>query len=490
MAGKTPQKAEGKKTGKSLKEKRADKKKKQSERKSIYDAPRRVAHTRVYCKGVLEAEDFPVADISDHLDRPDTVVWVDYCAPSPEEMEELKEELGFHELAVEDALGQHQRPKLERYPGHLFLVCHAVRLDEVTGDLASAEIDAFINSRWLVTVRKDEGFDLEPVLTRWDRSKALATHGVSFLLYGLLDVVIDGYFQPIDRFNEYYDAIGEEIFDERPLQGSERQRWFRTRKSLIEFHRLVMPMREVVSSLLRREQTLVPEELYPYYQDVYDHTLRATESSEAVRDLVSTIVESNISLPRLPEQPDHEEGDELGRDHRGPHTDHRLVRDERAVPGVCSALGGVGGHHPDLRALPRALRPVREERLAVAGRSPSTTCALTSGLPRSYEVLVGDRIKFRVGRIVYLAFSRDETLMGFAFPKEEREAALETYPDKFLRPEAVRHALPVARRSPGRHRQGRAAGARLRRLAHGRAEEGGRRAPRRLTSRRRSLLYS
>jgi magnesium transporter len=255
-----------------------------------------VAHTRVYCKGVLEAEDFPVADISDHLERPDTVVWVDYCAPSPEEMEELQEELGFHELAVDDALGPHQRPKLERYPGHLFLVCHAVRLDEATGELASAEIDAFINSRWLVTVRKDEGFDLEPVLTRWDRSNALATHGVSFLLYGLLDVVIDGYFQPIDRFNEYYDAIGEEIFDERPLQPSERLRWFRTRKSLIEFHRLVMPMREVVSSLMRREQDLVPEELYPYYQDLYDHMLRSTESSEAVRDLVSTIVESNISL--------------------------------------------------------------------------------------------------------------------------------------------------------------------------------------------------
>jgi magnesium transporter len=255
-----------------------------------------VAHTRVYCKGVLEAEDFPVADISDYLERADTVVWVDYCAPSPEEMEELKEELGFHELAVDDALGPHQRPKLERYPGHHFMVCHAVQLDEKTGELTSAEVDAFINSRWLVTVRKDESFDLTPVLARWDRSKALATHGVSFLLYGLLDVVIDGYFQPIDAFNQYYDDIGEEIFDERPLQQSDRLRWFRTRKSLIDFHRLVMPMREVVSSLMRHEQDLVAEELYPYYQDVYDHTLRATESSESVRDLVSTIVESNISL--------------------------------------------------------------------------------------------------------------------------------------------------------------------------------------------------
>ncbi len=145
-------------------------------------------------------------------------------------------------------------------------------------------------------MRKDEGFDLEPVLTRWDRSKTLATHGVSFLVYGLLDVVIDGYFQPIDavqrvlRRHQRRDLLGASS------QASERERWFAAGSRLIQFHRLVMPMREVVSSLMRREQDLVPEELYPYYQDLYDHMLRTTESSEAVRDLVSTIVESNISL--------------------------------------------------------------------------------------------------------------------------------------------------------------------------------------------------
>jgi magnesium transporter len=257
-----------------------------------------VAHTRVYCKGVLEAEDFPVADISEYLERPDTVVWVDYCAPSPEEMEELKEELGFHELAVEDALDEHQRPKVERYPGHLFMVCHAVHLDETTGDFATAEIDAFINSRWLVTVRKDEGFPLDLVLARWDKSQSLASHGVSYLLYGLLDVVIDGYFQPIDAFNGYYDGVSDKLLDDLPLRQSdyERTRWFRTRRSLIEFHRVVMPMREAVSSLMRHEEGLVPDELYPYYQDVYDHILRLTDSSEAVREFVSTIVETNINL--------------------------------------------------------------------------------------------------------------------------------------------------------------------------------------------------
>src|SRR5207342_940136 len=116
-----------------------------------------MARTRVYCKGILEAEDFPVADISEHLERPDTVVWVDLCGPSLEQLHELADELGLHELAVEDALGPHQRPKVDHYDTHLFFSCHAVSGDRKAGNLQVAEIDAFIGDRWLITVRKDEG---------------------------------------------------------------------------------------------------------------------------------------------------------------------------------------------------------------------------------------------------------------------------------------------------------------------------------------------
>ncbi len=255
-----------------------------------------MARTRAYRDGELIKEDFPVEDVSEFLDMPDVILWIDYCRPTEADMEELQAELGFHELAVDDALSQHQRPKVDHYPNHLFLSCHAVALDGGTGVLAEAEVDAFINERWLVTVRKDEGFPLAPLLHRWDQSPALAVHGVSFLLYGLLDLVIDGYFQPIDSFNDYYDTVSDGIFDEQPIPHRERRHWFDTRRALIKFHRLVLPMREVVSALMRHEQSIVPEALYPYYQDVYDHVLRATESTEALRDLVSTIVETNLSL--------------------------------------------------------------------------------------------------------------------------------------------------------------------------------------------------
>jgi magnesium transporter len=250
----------------------------------------------VYRSGALEVEDFPIADVSEYLDEPDTVVWVDFCGPSKEELHEVAGELGLHELAVEDALGPHQRPKIDHYESHLFLSCHAVSVNAADSGLDVSEIDAFIGDRWLVTVRKDDGYSMEPVLARWDRSPDLATYGVSFLLYGLLDVVIDGYFDTVQAFDDFYDTISEGIFADEPLDPSDQRNWFAMRRALVKFHRLVVPMREVVSGLMRREHSAVAEQLYPYYQDIYDHILRVSESTDSLRDLVSTIVETNLSL--------------------------------------------------------------------------------------------------------------------------------------------------------------------------------------------------
>jgi magnesium transporter len=125
--------------------------------------------TRMYRKGTLEAEGFAVADVSEYLDQPDTVVWVDLCAPSKQQLHTLAGELGLHELAVEDALGPHQRPKLDRYATHLFLSSHAVRVDVDNGRLEETQVDAFVSKRWLITVRESDRFPIAPVLERWDR---------------------------------------------------------------------------------------------------------------------------------------------------------------------------------------------------------------------------------------------------------------------------------------------------------------------------------
>jgi magnesium transporter len=119
---------------------------------------------------------------------------------------------------------------------------------------------------------------------------------VTFLLYGLLDVVVDDYFDVVRSFDEYYDDVSEGLFDEKPLNPAQQRDWFRVRRALVKFNRLVGPMREVIIGLTRREQGLVPEDVFPYYEDVYDHVLRVHESADSLRDLAGTIVETNLSL--------------------------------------------------------------------------------------------------------------------------------------------------------------------------------------------------
>jgi magnesium transporter len=255
------------------------------------------ARTRLYRKGVLDAEDFPVADVSEYLEERDTVVWVDLHGPDEHDLHELAGELGLHELAVEDALSPHERPKLDHYATHKFLSCHAVRFHPDGPGIDDTEVDAFIHPRWLITVRDGTSFfDMDAVVARWDRSPDLAVHGGSFLLYGLLDVVVDGYFDTVQAFDDYYDRISEDIFSEHPLEPAQQRDWFHMRRALVRFHRLVVPMREALTGLMRREHGAVSTDLYPYYQDVYDHILRASESTDSLRDLVSTIVETNLSL--------------------------------------------------------------------------------------------------------------------------------------------------------------------------------------------------
>jgi magnesium transporter len=253
-------------------------------------------NTRLYRDGVLEAKDFPAAQISDYLQEPGTVVWLDLCEPDQEDLQVISEEFGLHPLAIEDATQPHERPKLDRYQDHYSLTAYAVGLDAATGMLSTSELAAFVTPRALITVRKDAKFDIDGMVARWDGSADLAGHGVGFLLWGLLDFVVDGHFTTVQQLDEAIEGLEDLLFDERPKSAEVQRRSFELRKSLVVLRRLVLPMREVVNSLLRRDLGLVDQAMAPYFQDVYDHVLRATEWTESLRDLVSTILETNITI--------------------------------------------------------------------------------------------------------------------------------------------------------------------------------------------------
>ena len=252
--------------------------------------------TRLYRDGKLVLQDFPPADISEYLRDPDARVWLDYCLPTEAELATIAEEFQLHPLAVEDAVNEHQRPKLDRYDSHLFLSVYGVRLDPASGELQKAEIGAFVTKQALITVRKDEGTSLEPILERWDGSPELAGHGVGFLVWGLLDVVVDDHFAAVQSLDTGIEELEDLLFDDESRNTEVQRRSFELRKSLVLLRRVVLPMREVVNSLIRRDLGVVDETMGPYYQDVYDHVLRATEWTESLRDLVTTIRETNLTI--------------------------------------------------------------------------------------------------------------------------------------------------------------------------------------------------
>jgi magnesium transporter len=255
------------------------------------------ARNRLYRNGVLEREGFPVEDISEYLKDDATIIWLDLRDPDREDLSVLSAEFGLHPVAVEDAIYEHERPKLDRYRSHLFLAAYAVHLDPASGQLATSELAAFITERALITVRKDDGLDVDSIVSYWDASPDLAKFGVGYLLYGLLDNIVDGHFAVVQALDDAIEGLEDQLFADSPQRDREVQRRsFELRKSLVLLRRVVLPMREVVNALMRRDLRVVSEPLHPYYQDIYDHVLRATEWTESLRDLVATILETNLTI--------------------------------------------------------------------------------------------------------------------------------------------------------------------------------------------------
>jgi magnesium transporter len=208
----------------------------------------------------------------------------------------VADELGLHSLAVADAMSGRQRPKFSRFDGHDFLTAYAVELDVDTATLVTSEIAAFVMPNALVTVRKDDTFPMDALIERWDDNVALTQHGIGALVHGLLDHVVDTHFDAVQALDDQIEQLEDLLFDQRPRDRDVQRRSFELRKSLVHLRRVVLPTREVLNTLMRRDVGLVPHELTPWFQDVYDHVLRATEWTESLRDLVATIVETNLTI--------------------------------------------------------------------------------------------------------------------------------------------------------------------------------------------------
>jgi magnesium transporter len=255
--------------------------------------------TRVYRDGVEVAcgpDLDPLAELDADSGR---TVWVDLEDAAPDRLERLGKQLGLHPLAVEDALGDHQRDKWAHYPNHLFLVAHAAELDADAGVLRTTELDVFIGDRWLVTVHGDGGALIARVDRHRNRAPDLAATGIGYLVYGLLDEIVDGYATVLDRFEKYYDTIAEQVFADQPIGKAHQRQWFAMRRALTRFDRIINPLHEGLGPMVQEDIDRFPAAASPYLRDVASEVKRAALEVDALRELVAQIIETEVSLRDL-----------------------------------------------------------------------------------------------------------------------------------------------------------------------------------------------
>jgi len=244
-------------------------------------------------------DDFDFPSISDYLVQDDTLVWCDIYDPDHAILKDLAQELSLNSWAVEDAIAEAERTKAVVYRTHTFFTVYGVTTREPADETASMldihRISGFVLPRGLITVRLSPHFDIDAVSQRFDELGG-QEYGVGSLVHGLLDVVVDGHFEAVQKLDEGIETLEDDLFENNMQKGLQRKT-FRLRKDLVQLRRVVLPMREVVNSIQhRRLDAKTAPELDPLYSDLYDHVLRVSEWTESLRDMVTTVFETNLSL--------------------------------------------------------------------------------------------------------------------------------------------------------------------------------------------------
>lgn len=242
--------------------------------------------------------DIPIEQISDYVARPDCFVWVALRDAEAAELTQMQQEFGLHELAVEDALRGHQRPKIEEYGDTLFAVVHTV--ERGGGELRIGEIDVFAGANFVLSVRNRSQQDFLGVRARCEREPHLLKQGAGFVLYALMDAVVDGYFPLVEALESELETIEEQIF----AKGSERaniERLYQLKRKVMQLRHAVSPLMEAVGKLHGGRVPVLCANTQEYFRDVYDHLCRINASIDTIRDTISTAIQVNLSLVAIDE---------------------------------------------------------------------------------------------------------------------------------------------------------------------------------------------
>lgn len=242
--------------------------------------------------------DISVEAISDYVQIPETFVWVALREPEREELLKMQEEFGLHELAVEDASRGNQRPKIEEYGDSLFVVVQTVELD---GDkLNVGEVDIFVSHNYVLSVRNNCTRGFLGVRARAEREPHLLAKGSSFVLYALMDAVVDRYFPVVDMLESELEKIEDRIF----IKGSQRdniERLYDLKRKVLVLRHAVAPLLDAVGKLHGGRVPAFCFDTQDYFRDVHDHLYRINTSLDTIRDTIGTAIQVNLSMVAIDE---------------------------------------------------------------------------------------------------------------------------------------------------------------------------------------------
>lgn len=251
-----------------------------------------VVNSAVYRNG-HRVRDIAISELGEALAEPDTFVWVGLHEPDEALMKQVQEELDLHDLAVEDAHRAHQRPKLETYGESLFVVLRTAQL--LQGTIQFGETHLFVAPRYVVSVRHGASLSYAPVRTLCESTPELLAKGAGYVLYAIMDFVVDNYLPIVNSYEDELTSIEDAIFASTSRRNT-TERLYSLKRELIALRRAASPVAEVCNTLVHLAPTLISEDIRPYYRDIADHIVRMIESMDQMRELVTTALQVNLSM--------------------------------------------------------------------------------------------------------------------------------------------------------------------------------------------------
>lgn len=243
--------------------------------------------------------DVPVEDISEYLEQNDAFVWVALRDPDADEIVVMQDEFSLHELAIEDAARGHQRPKMEEYGDSIFVVVHIV---ELAGDeLRVGQLAVFAGPNYVLSVRKDSPMGFLGVRARAEREPHQLRKGAGFVLYALVDAVVDRYFPVVDHLECELESIEEHIFGQKGAQRVNVERLYALKRKSQQLRHAVVPLMDAVGRLHGGRVPGVVVETQEYFRDIHDHLFRIAGRLDAIRDTINTAIQVTLSMVAIDE---------------------------------------------------------------------------------------------------------------------------------------------------------------------------------------------